>query len=707
MKHFRTLFVFAVFFGLTACEEEPIREIIPPQLLVSSPLNFGDSPVGVPQLGRLIVGNGGQTRLEIHELILDPDDGIFRVSSNEMPLQVVGGRSQELYIQFMPMAEDDYQTELSFRTNEEEGLERTVVLMGKGVSNIVCEPCTPAPEPECHFENNASLVYLPTAPTDCESEVGFCTYQMTSIPCESGPCDPETGLCPNTPLPTYDAGPPPTECGNGEREAGEECDDGNTEDGDGCSTNCVVEDGWDCTTEPCTAICGDGQIVGDEECDDGNTVTENCAYGEDTCTVCGALCTFVDGIAQTCGDGVVQSNEECDDGTSIDGGIGNSDVQADACRENCLNPFCSDGVIDSDEECDDGNLVIETCAYGETSCEVCDASCTFVAGLLQNCGDGVVQNNEECDDGTANSDTIPNACRTNCLAPFCGDNVIDDNEDCDEGPSPDPLCTYSAPSCFVCNDTCEQIDGTTQFCGDGVLQANFEQCDDGTDPNSGNSNQRADACRMNCVAFSCGDGWQDSNEECDDDNNENGDGCSVSCNIEEGTVIPYPGEETCLQAPEISVTSGIIQGNYGNVNNYMTAEVTANWSSGCTNHTTSDGNEVVYAIDIPANKTLTVTVNGECANCAQTTSEHIDEVIYLLNNCPIDGIGFDDSLNNCVAGAQENFGIYEEDISETMTYTNNTGNDGTYYIIVDAWCNGDIYFCPTEIDSFTLQWTID
>jgi cysteine-rich repeat protein len=657
--------IFAACLGLsTGCSEDPIREIIPAQLLVSSPLNFGDSPIGVPQLGRLILGNGGQTRLEISELILDPNDGIFQVSSNEMPIQVVGGRSQELYIQFLPMAEDDYQSELSFVTNEEEDTQRTVVLMGKGTSNIVCEPCTPPPEPECHLENNASLVYLPTAPTDCESEAGVCTYQIISIPCEFGPCDPETGLCPNTPLPAYDAGPPSAECGNGE-----------------------LEDS--------------------EECDDGNTVTENCAYGEDTCTVCGEFCTLVSGIPQTCGDGVVQSDEECDDGNGVDGGAGNSNEEADACRENCLNPFCSDGVADSDEECDDGNLIIEACGYGETSCAVCGPSCALVAGLLQNCGDGVMQSNEECDDGSANSDTTADACRTHCVEPYCGDHVTDTNEVCDDGPSPDPLCTYSAASCFACNNACEQIDGISQFCGDGVLQADFEECDDGTDPTTGNSNQRADACRMTCVEFSCGDGWQDSNEECDDDNNEGGDGCSATCTIEDDTIIPYPGEETCLQAPIISGESGIIQGNYGIINNYLTAEVTANWSSGCTNHATSDGNEVVYAIDIPANKSLTVTVNGECANCAQDIYDHIDEVIYLLNTCPIDGLDFDNSVDNCVAGAQENFGIYDDDISETMIYTNTTGSDGTYYIIVDAWCNDGESFCPTEIDSFTLQWNIE
>ena len=62
-------------------------------------------------------------------------------------------------------------------------------------------------------------------------------------------------------------------CGNGVIEAEEECDDGNTEPGDGCSEQCEVEQGWECTGEPsvCNPICGDGLITGDQECDDGNT----------------------------------------------------------------------------------------------------------------------------------------------------------------------------------------------------------------------------------------------------------------------------------------------------------------------------------------------------------------------------------------------------------------------------------------------------
>lgn len=51
------------------------------------------------------------------------------------------------------------------------------------------------------------------------------------------------------------------------------------------------------------------------------------------------------------------------------------------------------------------------------------------------CGDGRVDESEACDDGPDNSDTTPDACRTDCSLPSCGDDVIDpgQNETCDDG----------------------------------------------------------------------------------------------------------------------------------------------------------------------------------------------------------------------------------------------------------------------------------
>jgi MYXO-CTERM domain-containing protein len=63
------------------------------------------------------------------------------------------------------------------------------------------------------------------------------------------------------------------------------------------------------------------------------------------------------------------------------------------------------------------------------------------------CGDGVVTPEEACDDGPANSDSVPDACRTNCSQPRCGDVVIDSGEQCDDGNStPGDGCS---PACLL------------------------------------------------------------------------------------------------------------------------------------------------------------------------------------------------------------------------------------------------------------------
>ncbi len=65
-------------------------------------------------------------------------------------------------------------------------------------------------------------------------------------------------------------------CGDGTVDNSEQCDDADAHNGDGCSSSCTVEDGWECTGEPsmCTEICGDGIIVGLEECDGGLGCTD-------------------------------------------------------------------------------------------------------------------------------------------------------------------------------------------------------------------------------------------------------------------------------------------------------------------------------------------------------------------------------------------------------------------------------------------------
>lgn len=91
------------------------------------------------------------------------------------------------------------------------------------------------------------------------------------------------------------------------------------------------------------------------------------------------------------------------------------------------------------------------------------------------CGDGKKEGLEECDDGVNNSDTISDACRTDCTRHKCGDGVRDSDEECDEG-----YWDNSNEIPGRCRTDC-----TEAKCGDGFLDfTEGELCDDGNDDGS-------------------------------------------------------------------------------------------------------------------------------------------------------------------------------------------------------------------------------
>ncbi len=83
------------------------------------------------------------------------------------------------------------------------------------------------------------------------------------------------------------------------------------------------------------------------------------------------------------------------------------------------------------------------------------------------CGDGEVTGAEECDDGAGNSDTNPDACRSDCRFASCGDGVLDAGEECDDGNDDDSdECTRTCEPPASADDggggCCSASDGPSQ-----------------------------------------------------------------------------------------------------------------------------------------------------------------------------------------------------------------------------------------------------
>lgn len=138
------------------------------------------------------------------------------------------------------------------------------------------------------------------------------------------------------------------------------------------------------------------------------------------------------------------------------------------------------------------------------------------------CGNGIVEEGEECDAGDGNSDTKPDACRTQCKKPVCGDGTVDAGEACDDGNSDDA---------DACTATCEE--GIPLPFGDSGAAS--RQVDV---PRADNLPKTATEGKMlppQAVAGgSCGNGVKDGAETCDDANRIDGDGCSTACSVEKG-----------------------------------------------------------------------------------------------------------------------------------------------------------------------------
>ncbi|HRY77073.1 MAG TPA: DUF4215 domain-containing protein, partial [Candidatus Paceibacterota bacterium] len=240
-----------------------------------------------------------------------------------------------------------------------------------------------------------------------------------------------------------------------------------------------------------------------------------------------------------CRNGIVESPEECDDDNSVD-----NDSCSNSCTLNLENTaeLCSDG-LDNDN---DGLVDLD------------DSDCApFIQGAI--CGNGIIESPEACDDGnTLSEDGCSNLC------------AIESGYSCEGSPS---ICSVVENTSQLCSDgidndgdgfidlddsdCIEFVEGPTDTDKDGIpdsqdicpLIANPDQLDaDGDGVGDVCDNCPGDPDNV-CGGVSeavCGNGIIESPETCDDENTNDGDGCSSACTIESPIVtFVSSGGGTC------------------------------------------------------------------------------------------------------------------------------------------------------------------
>lgn len=226
-------------------------------------------------------------------------------------------------------------------------------------------------------------------------------------------------------------------CGNGFKDAGENCEIGDSIDcGTGytavglgkrfCKNDCS---GYESAEESryCKRTCGNGTLDSGEQCDpgvspilfQGNATCVSLGYREGDLKCNPTTCKIDEsGCIAKCGDGETQAGESCDNGSANTNNAVSDNTYGATCRSDCRPARCGDGILDL--------------GPGE-ECEVNSD------GTIQGLYKGSIINNLTCQKfhpSATGSITCTSECKidtSSCAGGFiCGNSEIDPGEQCDK-----------------------------------------------------------------------------------------------------------------------------------------------------------------------------------------------------------------------------------------------------------------------------------